>query len=219
MRVSVGVALVLLVAEVPAASAQPSRSPRAERLLSLGRAYLEAGDRGSAIAYFRDALRASPDHAEAYAALGAAYEGRGDYDEARRVFQAGLARRPDHVPLWAGLTRVLVALGSPAEAARAARELSRRDPGSVAAWRLRGDLARSRGAWNEALTCYRRIVQLGREGRAEEAVAAEAARYEAALRLLAGPVDPVSAPRACRGSHVRRALAGCRPGPASEAPP
>ncbi|MCZ7678770.1 MAG: hypothetical protein M5U28_08370 [Sandaracinaceae bacterium] len=61
----------------------------------------------------------------------------------------------------------------------------------------------------EALTAYRTL--LATDG-VDEETAREARRYEAALRLLASPLDPVSAPRACAegASAVRRALARCR---------
>lgn len=200
--------LVLVAAMAPGvASAQNHRSSRS---LTTGRAYLAAGDRGSAIGYFRDALGADPNHAEAYVALAEAYEGRGALQEARRVFQAGLARRADHMPLWEGLTRVLAALGHPEEAARAARELTQRDPHRVAGWLLRARLATARGAWSEALTAYRRVVALAED----EGLVEDASRREAALRLLAAPMDPVSAPRVCtEASPVRRALARCRAAP------
>ncbi|MCA9605542.1 MAG: hypothetical protein KC619_08100, partial [Myxococcales bacterium] len=72
--------------------------------------------------------------------------------------------------------------------------------------RLRASLARERGAWSEALTAYRALLA---SGVLDEDEATEARRYELALRILARPLDPVSAERACEGSEVRRALARC----------
>ncbi len=192
----------------PAAHAQDRPlAPRAARLVSLGERYLEAGDRGSAIAYFRDAISADPFAARAYADLGAIYVARGSLSEARQVYEAGLARMPADATLWLGLARTLDAEGRATEAAQAIRSLLARDPTNVEALTMRADLARRRGAWSEALTAYRALLA---RGDLDEASAAEARRYEAALRLLARPLDPVSAPRACGGSEVRRALARCR---------
>lgn len=181
-------------------------SPRAERAIETAEALLAAGDRGSAIGYFRDAIAADPLAARAYEGLGNAYSARGSLHEARAVFEAGLARIPEHPPLWLALARTLLSLGAEAEASRALRAYLERAPSDVEAQRLRADLARRRGAWSEALAVYRMFLG----SRLDPETSEEARRYEAALRVLARPLDPVSAPRACSGSDVRRALARCR---------
>ncbi|MEC7520567.1 MAG: tetratricopeptide repeat protein [Myxococcota bacterium] len=200
----------ILVASTVASSvaAQRGPSPRAARLIRAGEAYLRAGDRGSAIGYFREALQADPRSMRAYERLGEAYRARGSHVDAREVFEAGLARDPDHAPLWLGLARTLLEAGQPEEAARAVRSLLARDPDHREGLRLRAELARARGAWSEALTAYRALLSLD-DLSAEER--AELRRYEAALRLLARPLDPVSAARACApdAPPVRRALARC----------
>lgn len=207
-------ALVLVLVALPAA-AQPRARPisaRAARLIELGEGFLAAGDRGSAIGYFRDAIAADPLAARAYEGLGEVYRQRGSLNEARRVYELGLARLPDSAPLWLGLARTLDEAGSPNDAARAIRTLLERDPHNAEAIAMRADLARRRGAWSEALTAYRALLAMADEIELDADRIAEARRYEAALRLLADPLDPVSAPRACDpgSSAVRRALAACR---------
>jgi tetratricopeptide (TPR) repeat protein len=209
VKTSLGLIALLIVCAPHPALAQPRThelSPRVLRLISLGEAYLASGDRGSAIGYFREALVADPLAARAYEALGEAYRARGSFEDARAVYETGLGRMPDHAGLWIGLARSLDAQGRAIEAAQALRSLLARDPHHVEGLSLRGELARRRGAWTEALGAYRALLSI--DG-LDEAARADARRYEAALRLLAEPIDPVSAPRVCSGSPVRRALGRC----------
>jgi Tfp pilus assembly protein PilF len=215
----VPLALLALALSVAPAEAQGGRATRAERLVRLGQRYLEAGDRGSAIGYFRDALMSDREHVPAYRALAEAYRSRGDLAEARRVYEAGLSRQPGSEALWTGLVEVLREQDEPDDARAALRSLLRAAPRSLPAWRLRAEMARERGAWVEALTAYRRLRSLA-EARGDEETAAEASRFARALALLARPLDPVTAPRGCAGdSEVRRALAGCPRGRAPTGPP
>src|SRR5690348_18503285 len=103
-----------------AAHAQPDR---AAALVRLGRAYLEAGDCGSAIGYFREALEADPRAGAAYASLGEAYRGRGSLEDAREVLEAGLIHAPDHASIYLELAHTLVELHRSADAATVLREL------------------------------------------------------------------------------------------------
>lgn len=203
-------ALSLLLSSAAVAHAQPASRPasaRAARLIRAGEAYLAAGDRGSAIAYFRDAIAADPLAGRAYERLGECYRGRGSLAEARRVYETGLARLPGHAPLWLGLARTLEAQGALSEAARAVRSLLARDPEHLEGLQLRAELARRRGAWSEALGATRALLSNASALPPEQV--SDARRYEAALRILARPLDPASAPRACDLSPLRRALARC----------
>ncbi len=198
------------------ASAQPSRAARpgearAARLIQTGESYLAAGDRGSAIGYFREAIQSDPGAIRAYLRLGESYRGRGSLRDARTVLEAGLVRDPDAAALWLALAETLREAGAIDDAARAVRSLLARQPDHPAGLRMRASLARERGAWSEALTAYRRLVaQADALGLSPEE-RAEAERYEAALRLLARPLDPISAPRSCAddASAIRRAVARC----------
>ncbi len=202
--------LVLLAAP---ASAQPRPvSERAARMIELGDGFLAAGDRGSASAYYRDAIAADPLATRAYEGLAEVHRRRGAYQEARRVYELGLTRRPDSTALWLGLARTLDEAGVVEDAARAIRSLLQREPDNAEAIAMRADLARRRGAWSEALTAYRTLIAIAPGAGLDDARLEEARRYEAALRLLASPLDPVSAPRVCEdpaATAVRRALARC----------
>jgi tetratricopeptide (TPR) repeat protein len=206
----VHLALVLVLLVASSARAQPRERPptaRAAQLIQAGEAFLASGDRGSAIAYFRDAISADPFAGRAYEALAEAYRARGSLAEAREVYALGTRRIPDRPSLWIGYARTLQALGAEREADEALRSLLARAPDHAEALAMHAELARRRGAWSEALAAYRAILA---SGTADSESTAEARRYEAALRRLAEPLDPVSAPRACSGSAVRRALARCR---------
>ncbi len=208
MRAAVLLSLLLAAPAAAQPAARPL-SPRAARLIELGDGFLAAGDRGRALAYYRDAIAADPLAERAYAGLGEIYRQRGAHHEARRVYELGVSRLPDAAPLWLGLAHTLDEAGRIGEAAQAIRSLLERRPDHAEAIALRADIARRRGAWSEALTAYRTLLAM--DG-VDEETAREARRYEAALRLLASPLDPVSAPRACAegASAVRRALARCR---------
>lgn len=201
------IAAALFFVTSSAALAQPSPSNRAARLIALGEAHLAAGDRGSAIAYFRDAIAADPRAVRAYEGLGECYRTRGSYDDARRAYEAGLSRVPDAASLWLGLAQTFEAQGALDRAAAALRTLSAHHPDHLEALLLRAELARRRGAWSEALAVHRALLE--RADALSPAVVRQLSRYEAALRLLARPLDPVSAPRACTMSALRKALARC----------
>jgi predicted Zn-dependent protease len=101
-----------------------------------------------------------------------------------------------------------VARGALDEAARALRDLLSRVPDDVEGHVLRGELARRRGAFSEALAAYRTIVDLAAAGATvSEERLDEARRYSRALPLLLGATDPVTA-GPCT-TRTRRALAGC----------
>ena len=203
-------AAVSLASWVPVARAQPgathaTRASRATELRARGDAHLAAGDRGSAIGWYRDALAIDPGDGASYAALGRIYLDRGSLGDARAAFEAGVQRAPDHAPVWLGLAETLERMGSAGDAAAALRGLSRRLPRDAAVWRARAELARRRGAWSEALGAYRAIVALAAEGaEVDPAVLADAERSVVALRFLVGTLDPV---RRESASAVRRALA------------
>ncbi|MEM9072320.1 MAG: tetratricopeptide repeat protein [Myxococcota bacterium] len=187
---------------------------RAERLVSTGRAFLRAGDPGSALAYFREAIQVDRRFAVAYEELASLYLTREQLSTALEVLRAGLRRRPDHIPLHLLLARALRDQGAADEAIDVLRDLVRQEPRSVAAHAQRAAFARDRGAWAEALSSYRAIVFLAEEAERSatappreevpEATLREAREHVAALSLLVGEVDPA---RRC-GSPVRDALCG-----------
>lgn len=207
-------ALVLLFTSV--ASAQPNhpvdrtgRSERSARLRAIGERYAAAGDIGSALSYFREAVSANPDDARAYEALGRTYLDRGSMRDALQAFEVGLRRSPYDSGLVRGLAGALESLGRPEDATEILRALTEHDPRDVTAWKLRAELSQRRSRWVEALACYRAILDRGQRGDAvATATLEEARRYVAALTRLAGRTDPLA--MSCDGdSEVQRALAGC----------
>ena len=222
----VALAVVAALASVvalgaPARAQQPdpsARRARATALVATGERYLAAGDPGSAIAYFRDAVGTDPDYADAFDALGRAYLGRGRVTDAIDALRAGIRRRPEAARLWRDLARALETAGDLEEASRALRECTRRAPEDPEAFVARASLARRRSKWSEALGAYRRVLDLAAGGASVAATDAdEARRYAAALEVLVGGVDPVRDRSACsdttgpRATLVRRTLARCRP--------
>lgn len=208
MRVLVCLA-ALTATMPPKATAQGGRADRAARLRAMGQAYLAAGDPGSAVGYFRDAIGVNSADAAAYESLGGIYLDRRAIADALDVYAAGLRRRPDHAGLWLGRARALELRGDARGAAEALRRLLRQAPDHVHAHRARAELARRRGAFGEALASYRAIVDLAARGRAVDgALVEEARRYAAALELLTRGMDPAR-PDCDGASPVRRALAGC----------
>ena len=202
--------LAILLAASTAAAQGTGRDARSSRLRAMGQAYLAAGDPGSAIGYFRDAIRVNPDDAEAYVALGEIYAGRGSVSDALEAYSAGIRRRPDHPGLWRGLARALERRGMLADAAEALRMLVERTPDAPESHAMRGELARRRGAWPEALASYRAVIDLGAGGATvEPELLADARRYVAALRVLVAENDPVRAVSCEDASEVRSALARC----------
>ena len=210
--VLVGTAVLLASATAAAQARAIARAPsaRAARLIQSGDAFLRAGDRGSAIAYYRDAVAADPQATGGYERLGEAYRARGSLDDARAVYETALSRHPEHTPLWLGLARTLVDSDRLDDAAAAVRSLLARTPDDPDGLAMRAELAFRRGAWSEALTAYRTLIAASARIGLDPARVDEARRYEAALRVLARPLDPVSAPRACDETPLRRALAHCR---------
>lgn len=199
-------ALALLVALAalapPAGSAQDDRARRAGDKTRMGRALVRAGNPGSAVAYFREAIQIDPRFEPAYVALGELYRAQGRDSDALEVVRAGLRRRPRSVPLALVLAAILQP-SDPTEAAAVLRRAAAADPSSVAVHRALGAMARERGAFAEAIAAYRAVARLTEGDPAQTEARAEALRFVAALRLLVRDVDP---PSRCEASEVRQAL-------------
>ena len=189
-----------------------ARSARAARLLTMGRAMQRAGDRASAMAYYREVIAVDPRHGEAYAALGAVYLERAALDDARRVFETGLSRRPDQSALWRGLAEVLERGADLEGAAAALRSWTSRLPRDPSAHRERALFSQRRGAFSEALASYRALIDLAAQGDAvPEAWLGEAERAVAALRILVGELDPLGRRCSADDSALRAAIRDCSP--------
>lgn len=215
ISVSVAVALLALSSGPAMAQGGAARADRAERLRAMGRAWLAAGDLGSAAGYFRDAIRVHPTDPASYVRLGEIYLERDDPAEAIEVLEAGLEQRPGHAAIVRHLAEALERSGDRQAAAEALRDLLERRPGDVRAHLARARLARERGAWSEALASYRALIDLAaRGGPVPQDVLAKAREDAAGLRVLVGGVDPARGGRCDAGAAdddaptaVRRALA------------
>lgn len=186
-------------------AAERVRRARAAELVARGARHRDAGDLGSALGFFREAVDVWPGGVTPYAALGDAYLDRGSAADALAAFEAGLRRRPGALVLLLGRARALRALGRHDEAAATLRRATTREPSSVEAWRMRAELAQVRGAWTEALNAWRVLRHVGDEPTREAAESAIAA-----LRVLVGDSDVEGI--AGDASPVGRALAARRGG-------
>lgn len=207
------VACILLYGGEGVAQGDPhdpaGRQERAARLRAQGEALLAAGDPGSALAYFRDAVAVHPGDAESFAAIGEIYLARGNAAYAVEAFTAGLRRRADVASLWLGLARALQAGGHPEEAATALRSLVQRQPRNRQAHEARAALAEVRGAWSEALASYRALLELLRAtgGSATHLDVTNVRAKISALRVLTG--EAARASRCTPTSPVQHALGEC----------
>ena len=212
---SLVVAVLLLPTLVNGQTANRGRRPRAERLYAMGVALGSAGNIPGAQSYLRRAINADPSYEEPYVALVELFIMRSAWTDAQAVLQAGRRYHHESTRLARLTVELARRLGDAGRAARAARNLVRVAPDEPESHTLRAELARERGAWSEALTATRALLDLARRARTEP-IAARQARIteleatERALRLVVSQTDPASR---CTERPVRRALAGC------EAPP
>lgn len=188
------------------ASAQDdARRSRAELLTAQAERLAAAGDRVSALGYFRDAIRVDAAYGPAYAGLGRLEAARRTSD-ARETYAQGLAVSPGTLELWVGAAEVELQFGDHREARALLARMAARFPNDPRAHREHGLLAERMFAWAEALAAHRALIALSRRGLSVDAAwLEEAEAHAAALEVLVGDGDPLSR---CEGSEVRRAL--CR---------
>jgi tetratricopeptide (TPR) repeat protein len=208
MRCFVIVAFLCLAAPV---SAQPGGArARASGMVTMGQALLASGNTPSAQGYFRNAIDVDPTFAEAYVELAQLYLARRLIRDADAVVSAGLRARSDHAPLWRLSSEIFERERDSDGALRAARSWRSLAPHDLAAHERVAALAQSSGAFAEALSAYRGIVDLGRRNATVDAARIALARdHVMALELIVGSTDPVSARDLCEGTAVERALARC----------
>lgn len=184
-----------------------SRALRARQARETGERYLAAGDPGSALGYFRDAVLIDPSDGDAYLAIAKIYASRESITDVIETLSVALRQRSDFVPLWRYAAEYFRDHDRLDDALYAARQMTAIVPRDLDAARLHADLAAQKGAWAEALAELRRALQLA----TDPAARTELRRRVAAAAILAGPTDPLIA--ACRrgeeGSELRRALGRC----------
>ncbi|NOY94028.1 MAG: tetratricopeptide repeat protein, partial [Deltaproteobacteria bacterium] len=115
-------------------AAERARRQRAHELVELGLRHQRAGDLGSAIGYYREAVAAWSRGVRAYAQLAEAYQARGRHADALAALDAGLSRHPEALRLLLDRARSLEALGRSEEAAAALRRATRGRAESGRAW-------------------------------------------------------------------------------------
>jgi Tfp pilus assembly protein PilF len=178
-----------------------ARRARADAFVERGRRYLDAGDPGSAVGFFVDALRVDPRHEAAYLALVTAHRRRQRNDDAIAVLELALRMRPRSIPLRLARADLLVDLSRERDALQDLRVATGLDPNDGRAWCVRAEVARTVGAYTESLAAYRRAASF-------VGACADADRYARALLGLARETDPVAraCARAAHGSAVEHAL-------------
>ena len=124
--------------------------------VSLGNAYRNQGDFSQAQAAYRAAIAAEPTFVGASTALASLLADQGRFTEAQALLQtAASLDAGDPAPLLAA-ARVADLAGQAADVAWGfVRSATTRAPASGWAWASLGDLARSRGQFNEAIQAYR----------------------------------------------------------------
>ena len=213
------VALVALLTLRPLAAAQPNATvDRVARLVERGDAHRAIGDAVSALAFYREAIAASPRRSEGYAALGGMYLELGEPARALEVFESGVRATARGEALWLGYARTLEQLGQHARAVDTLRRFLTIEPSSRAGLRALAEGAERRGAFVEALSARRALFdQLNAasagaaNGELLREVAAERAQVRALERLLGG-AERVRSRETCEtadASDVARALARC----------
>ena len=178
-------------------------------LANLGAAFHSAGRIDEAIAAFRDALHARPDHAAARNNLGAALLAAGRTDEAIAEFTRTLQSHPDYLDAAYNLGTALLAHNRPREALQYLDRVARARPADAQALAALGNAQAMTGRFDAAIQTLGRALQLrpddaqaqfnaglleARRGHRAEAIV----HFESALRL-----DPANAETAAALREAR----------------
>jgi putative PEP-CTERM system TPR-repeat lipoprotein len=171
-------------------------------LIPLARAYLLQDKASQLINEIFPLGNLPEEDAELLALRGEAHLQLDQLYDARRAFTQALERHPRSVPAILGRIKVLLGQGDLIEAAIAAKTAVEISPNNGQAWYLKGTIARAQGNSDIALTDFTRasellpallpaqigrigiLLDLGRLGEAEEAIAAVRAIYPNDPRTL-----------------------------------
>lgn len=135
-----------------------SKTPAADPFAA-GILHHRAGRLAEAEACYRQAIAASPGHADAHANLGVALKGLGRLDDAVAAYGEALRIKPDHAAALANLGNALMALGRPTEAADAYREATLVTPGNAEAHCNLGNALLGADRLDDAIAAYRQAVR------------------------------------------------------------
>jgi cellulose synthase operon protein C len=171
-------------------------------LIPLARAYLLQDKASQLINELFPLGNVAEEDAELLALRGEAHLQLDQLYDARRAFTQALERHPRSVPAILGRIRVLLDQGELNEAAVAAKSAVELSPSNGQAWYLKGLIAAAQGNSNSALADFKRasellpallpaqigrigiLLDLGRLGEAEEAIAAVREIYPSDPRTL-----------------------------------
>ncbi len=134
----------------------------AELVFSRGRALLEEGQLGPAIAVFEDAVRSGPDQATYHAFLGwALFLAHGDAraQEARERMEHALTLDPDHVDALEFLGRLAAATGDEDTARSALEKALESDPSRAEALEILTNIYANYSEFHATERIYRRLIR------------------------------------------------------------
>ena len=173
-------------------------NPRA--VCTLGQSLFDAGKKTEAVAYYREALRLSPNYFEALNNLGIAMLHEGKLEEAQQNFEAAVRQRPDYGDVRGNLGMIFFSQGRYDEALVQSAEAVRLLPGSA---EMRSNLAivlNGLGRTDESIAESREALRLKPDyaeahsnlgmalaAKGESAAAVNA--YDEAVRLKPGFAD------------------------------
>jgi len=158
-----------------------------------GNARWRAGDRTGAVAAFRRAVAAAPDHVDAWNNLGNALGELGDPAAAAEAYRAGLAAAPERAELHYNLGNALMAAGDPPAAEAAYTAALARNPQHAGALNNLGNALRAQARYADAIARYQAALALRPE-------------YYGTLNNIASALLGLHRPEDAEG-FLRRALA------------
>ena len=106
-----------------------------------------------------EALYANNPDGRVFTRLAEAYRKAGEHDRARSILEQGLTRHPAYASAHVVLGRVLMDQQRSSDAADSFRRVLELDPHNLVALRSLGDIARTAGRTEEALTHFQELRQ------------------------------------------------------------
>ena len=92
--------------------------------------------------------------------VGHSYTLLGNAEKANALFSEALIAKPDFAPAKLGLARLLAIQGGSAKAQSLVEEILQKNPREENAWRFKGDLYRAENKTAEALSAYRKVLEI-----------------------------------------------------------
>jgi tetratricopeptide (TPR) repeat protein len=130
---------------------------------TFGVAFFQHGYLDQAMASFREAIRANPDHAEAYYNLGTIYMNKQMPAEARDALLRAVKIRPDYADALNNLGLIAVQQGRTDEAIAYFQKAAEKNPQSTIVLQNLGNLYRERHRWTESQEVLERALKIDPE--------------------------------------------------------